>query len=137
MKACVRILSVALVAILLLLALTACATKIPKGEYVLSDVKNKLLQGYYESYQFDGDKFSYSVYRGYQLVEEESYSGKYTIEKNEEESEEGIIKGTITFTVIGADGTESEPYNKTLHYDELEGRLVIGDLVFFYYEFDE
>ena len=125
MKSCVRVLSVALVAVFLLLTLTSCAPKVPEGEYILGDT----FEGYYCSFTFKGDKFTYNTYRAFQVVEEESYSGKYTLVEDKEESEEGYLVGTITFTYTDKSGNEATA-ERSLVYDEGKGRLVIGDIIY-------
>ena len=127
MKVFARILSLLLVVLMLSLTLAACG-RVPKGEYIMGD---KVLDGYYEGYTFKGNKFSYSVYIAYQAQEELCYSGKYKFEKNKEESnkDEGITAGMITFTYLDAEGNEVVE-EKTLVYNEVEGTLVVGDLIY-------
>ncbi len=130
MKVFTRVLSLALIAVLLCFSLASCAKKIEAGEYIIGDA---VLTGCYEGYTFDGKTFAYNTYIKYQRQEEFSCSGEYKLEIIEQEDEEeqledeenGIKRGNITFTWTDANGEEK---TKTLPIiiDELEWTLTIG-----------
>ena len=138
MKVFARVLSVVLVVLMLTLTFTSCAIfqknkRVPEGEYIIGD---KSLEGCYEGYTFDGKKFSYDVYIYRVHQDELSFSGTYEFEKNKDESDkdEGILVGVITFTYTV--GEEEIVKEMNLTYTEEDGKLVLGDLIYYLYEDD-
>ena len=137
MKTFTRVLILTLVVILLAFSLTACADKMETGEYVLGD---KGLTGCYDSYYFDGEEFSYSVYIQYVKQEALSYAGTYELELIEQEDEEkaledeenGITRGNITFTYTDAAGV-AHTETKSIIIDSYEELIRVNDLVYTYY----
>lgn len=130
MKVFARILSIILIVLMLTLTLASCA-RVPEGEYIRG---NKVLEGYYEGFTFDGKNFSFEVYRGYQREEALCYSGTYKLKKDKEKSdkENGITAGIITLTYVDAAGNEVV-VEKEYYREETEKNdfIKIGDL--FYY----
>ena len=137
MKAFTRVLTLTLVVILLALSLTACADKVEKGEYVLGD---KAMTGCYDSYYFDGEEFSYSVYIQYVKQEALSYAGTYVLEvieptdeeQAQQDEENGITRGNITFTYTDAAGV-AHTETKSIIMDSYEELIRVNDLVYTYY----
>ena len=150
MKLFTRVLSLALIAVLLCLSLVACAKRFEDGEYVLGDA---VLNGVYDGYVFEGKTFTYRCYIQYQDQQqaETTFSGEYELEIIEQEDEEdqledeenGIMRGNIIFTFADASGaTVTRTF--AFVYDEIEGKLEIHghlsseeDLGPLYYEFND
>ena len=133
MKLFARVFSVILLTLILALTLTSCGGAL-KGEYIRG---NKVLEGYYEGYTFNGKNFTYDVYLAYVRDEALSYSGtfEYEIDKENSDKELGLTVGTIVFTYTNAAGTEvveEKPF--TLEETEKETVLKIGDYFFYYFE---
>ena len=136
MKVFARVLSIVLVALMLALTFTSCAIfqknkRVPEGEYIIGD---KSLEGFYEGYTFDGKEFSYNVYFNNVRQDKDSFSGTYEFEKNKDESDkdEGILVGVITFTYTWNGEEITKEMNLT--YTEEDGKLVLGDLIYYLYE---
>jgi len=123
MKVFTRVLSLALVAVMLCFSLVSCGGKeIEAGEYIAGDVA---MSGCYDSYAFDGENFSYNCYIQYQKQPEESFAGTYEIEITEEDEENFLSSGNITFTWIDASGKE-QTETLPIIIDEYDYILTIG-----------
>ena len=135
MKVFTRVLSLALVAVMLCFSLVSCGGKeIEAGEYIMGDVA---LSGCYDSYAFDGENFSYNCYIQYQKQAALSFAGTYELEITEEDEENLLSSGNITFTWVDASGKE-QTETKTIVIDEYNYILTIGDLPFtLYYTAEE
>ena len=133
MKVFSRVLSVILLTLVLVLSLASCGSSL-KGEYIRG---NKVLEGYYEGYTFDGKNFTYDVYRAYVRDDALCYSGTYELVKDKENSdkENGITVGTITLTYQTADG-ETVVEEKAYWREETEDKttIKIGDYFYYYFE---
>ena len=131
MKLFIRVLSLALIAVLLCLSLVACAKRFDDGEYVLGDV---VLTGNYDGYIFEGKTFTYRNYIQYQDQQkvETTFTGEYELEIIEQEDEEdqledeenGITRGNIIFTYVDASGATVTKTFAFVH-DEFKGLLEI------------
>ena len=107
MKKIIKIVAVAMVAIMLCLCLASCG-KTLSGEYRSAEVL-----GSYTSYDFSATKVSVDVYVLGTKVEEQSYEAKYK-----------IGDGEITFTYEDANG---DTKTNTQTFEELEdGSIKIG-----------
>lgn len=133
MKVFTRVLSLALIAVMLCFSLVSCGGKeIEAGEYIVGDVA---MNGCYNSYAFDGENFSYNCYIQYQKQEEKSFAGTYELEITEEDEENLLSTGNITFTWVDASGKE-QTETKTIIIDEYDYILTIGDLPYTLYYAD-
>ena len=138
MKVFTRILSLALVTIMLAFSLVSCAKRVEEGEYIMGD---KVLTGCYDSIYFEKDTFSYEVYVQHSKQDELCYSGTYELELIEPEDEEqaledeenGITRGNITMTYTDANGAE-QTVTKTIIMDSYEGTIILGDLLYTYFD---
>ena len=109
MKKSIRILAVAMIAVMLCLCLASCGKKL-SGEYYLGD---KTITKSYTTYEFSGSKVTCEVYVLGNKVGDDSFEGKYSIKDDE-----------ITFTWENADGEEK---SNTLAFEEKEdGTIKIG-----------
>ena len=148
MKLLTRVLSLALIAVLLCLSLVSCAKRFEDGEYVLGDA---VMTGNYDAYTFDGKNFTFATYIQYQKQDAFSCSGEYELEIIEQEDEEkqledeenGITRGNIIFTYVDASGASVTKTFAFVH-DEIEGKLQItghlfydGDLGTLHYELND
>lgn len=137
MKVFTRILSLALVTIMLAFSLVACAKRVEEGEYVMGD---KALTGCYDSIYFEKDTFTYEVYIQHNKQDALCYSGTYELELIEPEDEEqaledeenGITRGNITMTYTDASGAE-QVVTKTIIMNSYEGTVIINDLLYTYF----
>ena len=137
MKLFIRVLSLALIAVLLCLSLVACAKRFDDGEYVLGDV---VLTGNYDGYVFEGKTFTYRNYIQYQDQQkvETTFTGEYELEIIEQEDEEdqledeenGITRGNIIFTYVDASGATVTKTFAFVH-DEFKGLLEIHGHLYF------
>ena len=109
MKKSIRILAVAMVAIMLCLCLASCG-KTLKGEYYFGDMDTIKS---YTIYKFSGNKVTCEVYLLGKKVGDDSFEGKYSIKD-----------GEITFTWEDEDGEEK---SDTVTFEEKEdGSIKIG-----------
>lgn len=109
MKKSIRIIAVAMVALLLCLTLASCGKKL-SGTYYTGDMN---LTKTYTTYEFSGSKVNVDSYALGNKVEAVSFEGKYSIKD-----------GEITFTWKDAEGEE---HSDVKSFKELEdGSLEIG-----------
>ena len=140
MKVFTRVLSLALIAVMLCFSLVSCGKKVEAGEYVLGD---PALTGCYTSYTFDGTSFSYNTYINYVKQEDPllAYSGEYKIEAIESEDKEarqadkdnGITRGNITFTWDDASGA-TQTMTKSVVIDKANSTFTLDGAVYVLYE---
>ena len=113
MKKSIRILAVAMVAVMLCLCLASCG-KTLSGEYYMGD---KEITKSYTTYTFKGNKVTCEVYALGKKVTDGSFEGKQSIKGDE-----------ITFTWENEDGEEK---SDTVTFEEKEdGSIKIGMLEF-------
>lgn len=113
MKKTIRIVAIAMVAVMLCLCLASCG-KTLSGEYYVGD---KNLTKSYTTYTFSGSKVTVEVYALGQKVGNDSFEGTYSIND-----------GEITFTYKNAAGEEK---SSTQTFEELDnGNIKIGMVVF-------
>ena len=107
MKKTLRIIAVAMVAVMLCITFVSCGGKTLSGEY-----RSNETLGSYVSYTFKGNKVEYDSYVLGSKVESASYEGTYKIDG-----------GEITITVGEGDTAESQ----TFAFEELDdGSIKIG-----------
>lgn len=109
MKKTVRILALAMVAVMLCLCLASCG-KMLSGEYYFGD---KTLTKTYTTYKFSGSKVTVEVFALGNKVGDDSFEGSYSIKD-----------GEITFKYKNAAGEEK---SLTQAFEELDdGSIKIG-----------
>lgn len=109
MKKTLRIVALAMVAVMLCLCLASCGKSL-SGEYFFGD---KTVTKSYTTYTFKGNKVTVEVYVLGNKVGNDSFEGTYKIKDNE-----------ITFTYTNAAGEEK---SNTQSFEELEdGSIKIG-----------
>lgn len=108
MKKFVRLMSLALVAVMLCATLAACGG-VASGEYVNGDTE---LTKSYSKYTFSGSKVTVEVYLLGNKVGDSSFEGKYKVKD-----------GEITITWVNADGEEK---SNTQTFEETEDGIKIG-----------
>ena len=115
MKKTLRIVAMAVVALMLVMAFASCfGGKTLSGEYYWGD---KEITKSYTSYKFSGNKVTVTAYTLGQKIGNDSFEGTYEI-KDEE----------ITFTYTDDDG---ESHSATQTFEELEdGSIKIGALTY-------
>ena len=113
MKKTIRIIAVAMVAVMLCLCLASCG-KTLSGEYYLGD---KTVTKSYTTYTFNGNKVSVEVYLLGQKVGDDSFEGTYEIKD-----------GEIKISYKNAAGEEK---SSTQAFEELDdGSIKIGILTY-------
>ena len=113
MKKTLRIVAIAMVAVILCLSLASCGKKL-SGEYYFGD---KSITKTYTTYEFSGSKVSVEAYVLGQKVGDDSFEGKYSIKD-----------GDITITWKDSDGEEQ---SSTQAFEELEdGSIKIGAITY-------
>ena len=113
MKKTLRIVAVAMVAVILCLALASCG-KTLKGEYYTGD---KTITKTYTVYEFSGSKVTVEAYLLGNKVGDDSFEGKYQIKDDE-----------IIITYENAEGEEKK---LTQSFEELEdGSIKIGVITY-------
>ena len=113
MKKTVRVVAVAMIALILVMALASCG-KTLSGEYYLGD---KTYTKSYTTYVFSGNKVTVSAYLGGNKVGDDSFEGTYEIKD-----------GEITITYTDEAG---EKHSATQTFEELEdGSIKIGALTY-------
>ncbi len=112
MKKFVRIMSLALVAVMLCATLASCGG-VASGEYVNGDTS---ITKTYSKYTFSGSKFTLEVYVLGNKVGDESFEGKYKVKD-----------GEITFTWENAEGEEK---TNTQTFEETDEGIKIGALTY-------
>lgn len=113
MKNAIRILSLVIVAVMLSVMLASCGG-IDKGEYVFGD---KNLTKTYDSFTFQGSKFTYDVYVQGAKQESESLAGKYKIKD-----------GVLTLTWLDAEGAEHSRTH-TITINEETGVFILDEVM--------
>ena len=112
MKKTIRIVAIAMVAVMLCLCLASCG-KTLSGEYYFGDKTLKT----YTTYTFSGSKVTVEAYAFGQKVGNDSFEGTYLIKD-----------GEITFTYKNAAGEEK---SSTQTFEELDnGNIKIGMVTF-------
>ena len=112
MKKFARIMSLALVAVMLCATLASCGG-IASGEYVNGDTE---ITKSYSKYTFSGSKFTVEVYLAGNKVTDSSFEGKYKVKD-----------GEITFTWENAEGEEK---TSTATFEETDDGIKIGPLTY-------
>ena len=113
MKKTVRIIALAMVAVMLCVCLASCGTTL-SGEYYTGD---KTITKSYVSYEFKGNKVTVETYLFGVKTTEESFEGTYKIKDDE-----------ITFTFEDKNG---EKQSKTFAFEEVDDDTVkIASIVY-------
>ena len=112
MKKFVRIMCLALVAVMLCATLASCGG-VASGEYVNGDTE---LTKSYSKYTFSGNKVTVEVYLLGNKVGDSSFEGKYKVKDDE-----------ITFTWENEEGEEK---SSTQTFEETEDGIKIGALTY-------
>ena len=113
MKKTLRIVALAMVAVMLCLCLASCGKSL-SGEYYFGD---KTITKSYTTYTFKGNKVTVEVYLLGNKVGDDSFEGKYAIKDDE-----------ITFTYENSKGEEK---SQTLAFEEFEdGSIKIGAVTY-------